>query len=288
MRIQTALGTWILLMSSWFCFSAAAAGQTMKAGCDETARDTPITGVIRDQPFSALSYVRTYVVGRDGAKRFTRNERYPMKVARNAVGCLRIDFVDNPQEACARLDVLVPAPCSDWSVAIFDLAHKAVTHWAEGERGYLGPVVIQMSASQLEEAMHDTSEMPVPPPATPPDDPNLLVEILGEKLIQGVRVVGVRQTRTVRVDDSHLPIRSIHEVWVSPELKLVVQVIDGDPQKELTITGLDQVKRQVDETLFQPVTGYPVLSYPERASNLADDDVQHLSDWFVRSFEGAD
>jgi len=291
MWIRTVWGTWVLLLSSWLCLSATASGQVINAGCNDTPGKAPVEWVIRGQPFSALSYVRTFAVGQDGNRRFVRNERYPIRIARNATGCLRIDIVDNPQDACAQLDVLVPPLCRDWDVAVFDLAHQAVTHWTGGDRGYPGSVVVRLDPSQLGDAVRYTSEVPVPATETASDEPDIRVEILGEKVIEGLGVVGVRETRTVRVGAAQPVVATIHEVWMSPGLRLVVQVIDGDPRKQLTIAGLDHVKREVDETLFQPVAGYPVrilpVHLPDYASYAAED-VRHLSFWFVRSFDGGE
>jgi hypothetical protein len=111
MRTPTVSGMWMLVLSCWLYFVANARGQEMKAGCDELAGISPVAGVIRDRPFSARSYIRTFAVQSDGTRRFIRNERYPIRVARNSAGCVRVDFVDEPEEACAQLDVLVgPRP----------------------------------------------------------------------------------------------------------------------------------------------------------------------------------
>lgn len=279
---------WLLFLPAWFCLATIAFGQVMQPGCDETPGGASVDGVIRNQPFSAVSYVRTFAVEADGTRRFLRNERYPIRIARNAAGCLRIDSVENPDGACARFDVLMPPPCSDWSVAVFDLTHGVVTHWSEGERGYPGAAVIRLTPSQLEDAKRDSSAVPVPPTATPPDEPEVRVAVLGEKVIEGLRVIGVRETRSVRVDDTHPPTPIIHEVWISPEMKVVVQVIDGDPRKQVTVAGLDHVKRQVDESLFQRVPGYPVRFYPKNQGDLTREDLRDLSFWFVRSFDGGD
>lgn len=284
--MRTGFGMWMVLLSFWFGLAARASGQSMKPGCDESG--TPVKGVIRDQPFSALSYVRTFAVEADGTRRFLRNERYPIRIARNAVGCLRMDYVENPQDACARLDVLEPAPCIDRPVAVFDLTHAVVTHWSEGERGYPGPVVIRLTPSQVEDAKLDTSAMQVPPTATSSDEQDLRVEVLGEKVIEGLRVIGVRETRTVRVSDSRPPAQTIHEVWVSPELKVVVQVIDGNPRKQLIIAGLDHVHRQVDDSFFQPVPGYRAAFYSQDTRDLAKEDIRYLSFWFVQSFDSGE
>lgn len=280
--MRTLLCVWMLLLSAWFCLSATASGQAMKPGCDESALAAPVRGVIRDQPFSALRYVRTFAVEADGTRRFLRNERYPIRIARNAAGCLRVDYVENLDDACAQLNVLVPAPCSDRLVAVFDLAQAVVTHWSEGERGYPGQAVIALTPSQVEDAKRDTSEVPMPPTGIPPDESDLRVEVLGEKVIEGLRVIGIRETRTVRVDTSRPPLQTIHEVWVSPKLKLVAQVIDGDSSKQLTIAGLDDIRRQVDESLFQPLPGYPARFDPKDTEEFGKEDLRVLSFWFVR------
>jgi hypothetical protein len=41
-------------------------------------------------------------------RQFIRSERYPIRIARTSAGCLRMDVVENPQDDCAQLNVLLP------------------------------------------------------------------------------------------------------------------------------------------------------------------------------------
>jgi hypothetical protein len=144
--------------------------------------------------------------------------------------------------------------------------------------------VIGLTPLQVKNAEQEPSGVPVMPTDTLTGEPNVHVEVFGGKLIQGLRVIGLRETRMVRVRGVEPPAQMIHEVWVSPDLQLTLQVIDGDPRKLLTISGLDHVLLHVEESEFQPVPGYSPRIYPKDTRGLAGNDINQLSFWFVRSF----
>ena len=64
-------------------------------------------------PFSAIKYARRVRVLPDGKQQFLSNERYPIRIARDADGRLTMQIIDTAglYPECDRLDILVPPIC---------------------------------------------------------------------------------------------------------------------------------------------------------------------------------
>ena len=84
------------------------------------------------------------------------------------------------------------------------------------------------------------------------------IEPLGEKLIAGVKAVGVRQTLT----DTHAsPGQSqVTEIWWSPEIREMVEMKPvGDPTGRPMIEMTDIKRQEPDPALFYPPVGYKII-----------------------------
>ena len=70
---------------------------------------------------------------------------------------------------------------------------------------------------------------------------SVTTEDLGGKTGEGLRATGVGTTTMYPAGHSgnKTPIAIIHEVWKSPEMRLVVKIVDGDPHGEETIRTLN-------------------------------------------------
>lgn len=234
------------------------------------------------EPFAATSYVRIVRVLPNGKQQFMRNVRYPILLARDSAGRVRLDVVPNPPEECDDLKMPIPPVCSSWSIVIFDPRAQTTTRWEGGVRGFHGPVVFKLSPSQLEDAESSTRTMPKQPTANSLDDPSVTFESLGEKDIQGIRATGIRMTTVHWLDQAGARVRTvhIHEVWTSESMQLVVRIIDGDPDGEEMIAGLDHVSLGEHPDLFQLPDVYPTRFYDQ--SHLASDSLSLLTSWFVQ------
>lgn len=240
-------------------------------------------GAVQRKPFSAVSFMREVKVLSDGNHQFIRNLRYPIRLARDPAGRVRLDVVLNPDAECNEMELLAPPVCSEWSVVIFDPHTQTVTHWVDGERGYHGPVVIKLRPSQLEDGEHSTAAMPAQPKSDSFDDPDTTFEKLGDREIQGILATGTRVTNTHWIDQAGSRIRKIyiHEVWTSEPMQLVVRIVDGDPSGEEVIAGLEHVSLKYDPTLFKLPQGYPVRQTDK--AQFADEDVSTvIASWFVQ------
>jgi len=241
------------------------------------------SGAVLHEPFSATSYVRVVKILPDGKQQFIRNVRYPIRLARDAEGRVRIDIAPNPGEECDQMQMLTPPVCDDWAVVVFDPHAQTSTHWVGGEIGYHGPVVVKLTTSQFQDAETATLTLPSQPTADTLDDPNATFQDLGEKQIDGIDANGIRITRVLWLDQggaSRVRTVHIHEVWTSEPMHLVVRIIDGDPNGEETIAGLDHVSLGDHPELFQLPSGYRTMFYDQ--GRYAGDDISLLGSWFVQ------
>jgi len=247
---------------------------------DSAPPTTATVGIVRGQPFSATRYVRKVKILPDGEQQFLRNDRYPVQIARDSEGRIHVQSVD-PKPDCDRPELLKPPACSISSVLIFDPAARTITHWPEGELAAHISVVLKLSDQQVQDAENSTTTLPDYNPISNWDGASFTTKVLGEKIIEGIRATGVRTTKEIPA--GHLgnkqPILTIHEVWTSADMKLIVKVIDGDPSGEETISGLQHVSLSPDSDLFQSPEDYEI-QHSDRVGKFVDSDLLDLAEWF--------
>jgi hypothetical protein len=94
---------------------------------------------------------------------------------------------------------------------------------------------------------------------------NSITEELGVQVIEGIQAEGRRTTITIPAGDigNEQPIIIVSEVWISPELQLLVYSKRDDPMSGQTIYRLTRVDRsEPDASLFQVPAGYEVNEAP--------------------------
>jgi hypothetical protein len=116
-----------------------------------------------------------------------------------------------------------------------------------------------------------------PPASVPPSPanpvsmalmPDFRREVLTPQEINGVYAEGTRTTRTIRLEgeSSGRVIHVINELWLSPDLRIIVRHIHDDPQSGTVTTNVTEVVRGDPEpSLFQAPQGYEVVDH--RAEN---------------------
>jgi hypothetical protein len=235
-------------------------------------------------PFSAIKYARQVRALPNGTLQFIQNERYPVRIARDADGRLMMQVIDRDdlQPECDRLDLPVLPVCPVWSVIVFDPVARAITHWPAGARAAHVSIDFPLSEAYLEETAHTTGELPDVPPDFGDEDGKLSTSDLGDKSIEGIQVQGVRWTLKYTKTESGKTIHlvRIHEVWVAPELKLIVQVVDGDPDGVETVWGLEKMSLSPDSSLFQPPVEYE--SQHHHSDRGIEHDIDYLKTWFAK------
>lgn len=250
----------------------------------EAEKTVTVDSLVATRPFSAIKYARTVRVLQDGKQQFIRNQRYPILIARDAKGKVRMQDVDSDSllPECDKPTQLLPPPCPAWSVFVVDPVEQTVSHWVEGEAGARETVEMPLSPANLERTIHSTSALPEIPPDFDPEDGVVTQTKLGTKLVEGVSATGKRITIVYPLGHSggNAPSTRIHEVWVSPSLNLIVRVIDGDPSGVETIWGLEKISLHPDPSLFRPPPGYQSLH--QRSDVWAEHDFDLLDSWFAR------
>jgi hypothetical protein len=94
-----------------------------------------------------------------------------------------------------------------------------------------------------------------------PVDPNVKTEDLGSQSINGVMATGTRTTRTIPAGaiGNAQPIETVHERWVSTDLKVPVMIKTTDARFGTTVTQLTNVNRaEPDSSLFTVPSDYTV------------------------------
>jgi hypothetical protein len=97
-------------------------------------------------------------------------------------------------------------------------------------------------------------------PAT--TNPNVVHETLAMQTINGVQATGERVTRTIPAGQmgNAQPIQTVHETWMSVDLKVPVMVKDTNPHGGATTVQLTNITRsEPDPALFQSPSDYKVI-----------------------------
>jgi len=218
----------------------------------------------------------------DGKEQFLSNEHYPAQIARDLQGRLMMQDKrsdDLPPE-CNHLDMLVPPDCPAWGVFVIDPVAQTDTHWVQGERGFHGAVDFPLTPARLKEAAETTSSVSQVGPGFSDEDGKVTRRNLGERNIEGISSHGVRWTLRYDANENGKTVRRrrIHEVWTSTEMHLVVRVIDGDPNGEETIWGLEKISLSPSPALFQPPDGYE-LQHRQELDTWGAKDFDVLKTW---------
>lgn len=238
--------------------------------------------VVTGQSFSASKFTREVHVQRDGTVVVVKEKGHAL-LARDADGRVFMAGARDADENCDLPNLGKLPVCEVWTPFIFDPAAGVMWHWSEGEIGGKADYIeIDLRSDQITEAERLTSVLPSQPGSIYEgvSEPGIRVQDLGERDIEGVRARGVRST-TVHNPETGGPKKTIREVWISEEMHLVVKVIDGDPEGDEVISGLDHISRSPKAELFQPPTERILRRWPDH-SEYADPDITELAGWFVR------
>jgi hypothetical protein len=122
-------------------------------------------------------------------------------------------------------------------------------------------------------AQHVTAPIPAgKPQANPgitPPMPGFQREALTPQEINGVFAEGTCITRTIQLteESSKRTIEVINELWISPDLKIIVRHVHEDPRSGKEATDVtDVVRGDPDPALFQAPAGYEVVDHRRQNS----------------------
>ena len=245
-----------------------------------TDTDASQSGIVTGQAFSAIKYTRTVQVQPSG-KRLITAEGHHVRLARDRSGRIYMAGGNAGLENCD-LPSLGKLPlCEAWNTLLFDPAAGTMTHWVEGEIGDKTQYgVIKLLDDQLADAEQRTSALEESRAETSGTEPGIMVQKLEERLIGGVKATGVRTTVTHSGSGGN-PATTIHEVWTSAKMRLVLRVVDGDPHGEETVSGLNHISLTPDAALFQAPTERILRQWKDRIGD-ANRDIDDLTGWLVK------
>lgn len=239
-RISTVTAFAITLLL--LCATFAAAQERADAAPNTAAQQKPS---LQAGAFSATKYAKLYRVLPNGKLHFIRSERHPVRIARDTEGRIMMQYLDDDEltSECDRPTMRIPPPCPAWDVFVIDPVSQHVTHWSEGEFAAHVALEMPLSPQTFESATRLTSDVPSLQSDLDTDAINVRNEDLGERTISGIRARGRRTTFIYPAGHAgnKIPISRIHEVWISPEMNLIVRVIDGDPNGLEHIWGLEKL-----------------------------------------------
>jgi hypothetical protein len=259
------------------------------AGAVSNVQDNRVA-LLAGHPFSAIKYARKVRALPDSKLQFITNERYPIRIARDANGRLMMQDIhsDDLQSECDHLELRVPPLCPAWSVFVIDPVAHTIANWAAGELGAHMWMDFPLSDARLEETVHATADLPDVPPDFSDEDGKMSKVNLGNRTIEGIPVHGMRWTLLYDTNQDGQTIQRtrIHEVWTSAEMKLIVRVVDGDPHGVESVWGLKKISLSPDPALFQPPADYQFLHcYQVHRSNcdkFTDHEFEYLASWFSK------
>jgi len=265
-------------------FSAAQDMSTVATGAN-------VSSLIVGHPFTAIKYARRVRVLADGKSQFVRNVRYPTPIARDANGRLMMQDLNLESVAteCLWLDAPIPPVCPNREVFVVDPVANTWTHWVEGDSAHRAAIKFPLTPERLKEAVTSTTLLPALEPSFTDQDGKIRTVDLGDREIETIPAHGFRWTLLFDDNqDGHTVRRTrIREVWTSAAMQLILRVIDGDPNGEETVWGVERMSAVPDASLFQPPNGYQLQDHcmdrrmSPQCDGLTQSDFEILHQWFA-------
>lgn len=210
-------------------------------------------------PYAATEEVETVQRLADGGT-ITRKMQ-PVKLWRDSSGRVRIErpvfsapHGPAPADILVLIDIMDPVGRSRFVLEPV----KQVAHRQELPEGRARPAGPPLAGGQgFAGGGSGGNSVPGQPPR-----PEVKVEQLGQKLVEGVMTDGTRQTMTwpTGAMGNDRPLVSVHETWYSKELGLAVLTTSTDPRNGETTRRLANISRaEPPADLFQAPAGWTVV-----------------------------
>lgn len=217
---------------------------------------TMLAAPVMGEPFSAVQVFRTNRALADGTH-IAHSRQHA--VARDAQGRVRVEQPVTNQQTGQKAT----------TVFVMDPVDHVFTSWTVGGNG---PKI----ASQFKfPANFPNGVVTAAKPVERADRPQPMIktEDLGTDSLEGLMVTVTRTTTIVPAGRSgnDQPITKTHEVWTSPDLKLVLKEQWEDPRRAERTISLEQLNRaDPDPSLFRPPPGYTVKNVVEALKEALD------------------
>jgi hypothetical protein len=223
---------------------------------------TPDGGVVHtDAPVIGAPFTGTIVVSGQASVpgRPSVASRMRTVMVRDSAGRTRIEML--PLEVDGVLARTPGGPIG--KIEVNDAATHCTFGWVEPPQTGVGkaasvrclPRTIRFQADGMESKMtKQVAETLHPFPWQ-----TLQIEPLGEKIVAGMKAVGIRQTLADTQTSPGQP--QVTEIWWSPEIKeILVSKPVGDATGRSTIEMTDIKRLEPDPALFYPPAGYKIVS----------------------------
>ncbi|RRA49353.1 hypothetical protein D1Y84_14760 [Acidipila sp. EB88] len=166
-------------------------------------------------------------------------------------------------------------------MSLFNPSIATMWHWGEGEFAEKTQIVqMDLTSDQMAEVERLTSVISIPLSTDSPE-PGVSFQNLGEHDFEGIPAKGTRIITIHAVPGSSSSTQTIHEVWFSSEMRLVLRVVDGDPAGKETVSGLAHISLTPDASLFEPPPNRIARHWKE-SSQYAAPDLEALTLWAVK------
>lgn len=258
-----------MYISSWAVLVALGAGsivvaQTLPSSVLQTTSGTGFTGA----PYSAKETTVEVKTAANGA-RYTNT--YVTLLWRDAEGRTRQEHLEKSPSGIDIRSVIITDPVDGvylkWSFGD-DSMKKVMTIWPLPARQRVTSPPPGQSSLSLDTA-------PNSPPASGPrscgSGCTWETEKLASQQINGVYAEGTRTTRTFKAGTTEngrdLVVSVVSELWVSPDLGIIVRHINDDPRTGRVATDVtDIVRSDPDPALFTAPEGYEVRDMRQRSA----------------------
>jgi hypothetical protein len=181
-------------------------------------------------------------------------------VARDASGRVRVEM---------RLANAVDGKPETILVFVADPEARTVTTWMTGPKANRLATVAKMK----DEKSGTAKPAPAPTNQDTRPQPIVTTEDLGYDTLQGISVAVAKTTTIVPAGraGNDAPITKTHEVWTSPDMKLVLKEQWEDPRSGERTLSLEKFSRaDPDASLFHPPAGYTIKDVVQSLKDLEE------------------
>ena len=212
----------------------------------------PVVG----QPYSAVQVHTTKRQLADGTNITHSGHHF---VARDASGRVRVEM---------RLAEATDSKAETILVFVADPEARTVTTWMTGSK-----VNKLATVAKMKDEKSTTKPVPTPVHQDTRPQPIVTTEDLGYDTLQGVSVSVAKTTTIVPAGRSgnDAPITKTHELWTSPDMKLVLKEQWEDPRSGERTLSLEKFSRAApDPGLFHPPADYKVQDVVQTLKDLEE------------------
>jgi hypothetical protein len=256
-RIAVGVAGWMLVAAFAVAQSTAGSGEKKEVVATGGVMSSLVAAPVMGQPYSAQVVHKTSRKLVDGTTISQQGHHF---VARDSAGRVRVEM---------RMAKGKNGEPDTVMVFVTDPVAHTITTWMSGPK-------IENKAAMLVKIPAERKQETVVQPRTVSDSrpqPVVTTEDLGMVTLQGLPVTDVKTATIVPVGRSgnDAPITKTHEVWTSPDLKLVMKQQSYDPRTGETRVELEQFSRvEPDAALFRVPPGYTVKTVLQSLKELEE------------------